>query len=99
VQGLVGEVHNTLHRGAIKIHKTTTDANGDACVPNLQFGDYTVKETAAPTGYRINDTTTHTSSRGTYTCTVWLTRNSAMGRPDGGAGGLSFFFYMGCCLP
>lgn len=38
----------------------TTDANGIACVANLDFGDYEVTETAAPDGYSIDDPTTHT---------------------------------------
>ena len=42
------------------VASVTTDANGDACVPDLTFGNYTVTETAAPPGYQINDTTTHT---------------------------------------
>jgi hypothetical protein len=42
------------------VEHVTTDANGDACVANLVFGDYTVTETAAPPGYQINDSTTHT---------------------------------------
>jgi hypothetical protein len=42
------------------VQNVTTDANGDACVDNLTFGDYTVQETAAPPGYQINDTATHT---------------------------------------
>jgi hypothetical protein len=77
---------NTLQRGAIKIHKTTTkggtalagahfdvrkksdntliqnvttDADGNACVANLPFDTYTVKETAAPDGYKIDDATAH----------------------------------------
>jgi len=33
----------------------TTGADGTACVDNLFFGDYTVTETAAPTGYQINN--------------------------------------------
>jgi prealbumin domain-containing protein len=38
----------------------TTDANGEACVDGLAFGDYTVTETGAPTGYVIDDETGHT---------------------------------------
>lgn len=38
----------------------TTNAAGIACVDKLVFGDYTVKETAAPSGYSIDDPTTHT---------------------------------------
>jgi hypothetical protein len=38
----------------------TTDANGSICVDNLTFGDYSVQETGAPTGYAIDDATAHT---------------------------------------
>jgi hypothetical protein len=38
----------------------TTDSSGAACVDKLQFGDYSVTETAAPSGYSIDDATTHT---------------------------------------
>jgi hypothetical protein len=38
----------------------TTDANGEACVDGLTFGGYTVTETAAPTGYSIDDPSTRT---------------------------------------
>ena len=37
----------------------TTDANGLACVDNLPFGNYDVKEISAPNGYAIDDATTH----------------------------------------
>jgi hypothetical protein len=38
----------------------TTGSDGTVCVDHLPFGDYSVQETAAPTGYQINDTTAHT---------------------------------------
>jgi len=38
----------------------TTGANGTVCVDGLTFGDYVVTETAAPTGYAIDDGTAHT---------------------------------------
>jgi hypothetical protein len=38
----------------------TTDANGEICVDNLPFGDYSVQETGAPSGYAIDDSTAHT---------------------------------------
>jgi hypothetical protein len=39
----------------------TTDSNGVVCVDGLTpLGNYTVQETAAPTGYSIDDSTTHT---------------------------------------
>ena len=34
--------------------------DGTVCVDDLPFGDYTVTETAAPTGYAIDDTSDHT---------------------------------------
>src|SRR5215471_3714172 len=37
----------------------TTDANGDACVDHLNFGSYSVQETAAPSGYSIDDSSVH----------------------------------------
>jgi len=37
----------------------TTGADGTACVDQLVFGSYTVTETAAPTGYNLDDTTGH----------------------------------------
>lgn len=37
-----------------------TGGDGTVCVDGLAFGDYVVKETAAPTGYKVNDTTEHT---------------------------------------
>jgi hypothetical protein len=42
------------------VSHVTTDANGVACVDQLPFADYKVKETGAPSGYAIDDTTTHT---------------------------------------
>jgi hypothetical protein len=34
----------------------TTDANGEICVDHLSFGtDYTIQETGAPSGYKIDD--------------------------------------------
>jgi len=38
----------------------TTDANGEICVDGLGFGDYLVTETAAPTGFVIDDSTART---------------------------------------
>jgi hypothetical protein len=38
----------------------TTDSNGSICVDNLSFGDYVVTETAAPSGYAIDDAAGHT---------------------------------------
>jgi hypothetical protein len=38
----------------------TTDANGEICVGNLPFADYVVKETQAPSGYKIDDGAEHT---------------------------------------
>jgi hypothetical protein len=36
-----------------------TDANGVTCVDHLTFGNHTVQEVSAPTGYKVNDTTVH----------------------------------------
>jgi hypothetical protein len=37
----------------------TSDVSGIACADNLAFGAYSVRETAAPLGYSIEDATTH----------------------------------------
>jgi hypothetical protein len=37
----------------------TTGSDGTVCVDHLTFGTYSVQETAAPTGYAIDDTTAH----------------------------------------
>lgn len=37
----------------------TTGSDGATCVDHLSFGTYVVQETAAPSGYRIDDTTPH----------------------------------------
>jgi hypothetical protein len=36
-----------------------TDANGVTCVDHLTFGNHTVQEVSAPTGYQINDSSVH----------------------------------------
>jgi hypothetical protein len=38
----------------------TTGSDGTVCVDHLLFGTYSVQETAAPTGYAIDDSTAHT---------------------------------------
>jgi len=40
----------------------TTNANGVICVDHLAFGTYSVRETGAPTGYAIDDSTAHNVS-------------------------------------
>jgi len=37
------------------VAQVTTDASGEACVDDLEFGDYDVIETDAPEGYSIDD--------------------------------------------
>jgi len=37
----------------------TTGSDGTICVDHLTFGTYVVQETAAPAGYKIDDTTAH----------------------------------------
>jgi uncharacterized surface anchored protein len=41
------------------VTSVTTGADGTICVDGLSFGTYSVQETAAPTGYGIDDTTAH----------------------------------------
>ena len=53
--------------------------DGTVCVDDLAFGDYTVTETAAPTGYAIDDDTGHT---------VTVDENSECG--DGNEATISF---------
>jgi hypothetical protein len=48
----------------------TTGSDGTVCVDHLPFGTYSVKETAAPTGYAIDDNTAHD---------VTITKNSTCG--------------------
>src|SRR5262249_40854098 len=57
----------------------TTPANGTVCGHHLPFGDYTVTETAAPTGYAIDDGTGET---------VTIDKNSTCG--DGNEATKSF---------
>ena len=40
-------------------NSVTTGADGTVCVDDLQLGTYSVQETAAPSGYAIDDTTAH----------------------------------------
>lgn len=61
--GAVFELENVF--GAIQTG--TTDAAGEHCFRNLPFGQYTVRETVAPTGYQINPNVT----------TINLTRNES----------------------
>jgi Prealbumin-like fold domain len=49
-----------IKSGTTVVATPVTGSDGTACVANLKFGDYSVKETAAPTGYNIDDTTSHT---------------------------------------
>ena len=47
----------SITKGGVAISGSpfTTDANGEICVDNLAFGVYVVTETAAPTGFVIDD--------------------------------------------
>jgi uncharacterized surface anchored protein len=40
----------------------TTGSDGNSCTGSLPLGDYKVTETAAPSGYKINDSSAHTVS-------------------------------------
>jgi hypothetical protein len=58
--GLAG-AEFTVSKGGTEIDGSpfTSDANGEICVDHLGLGTYSVQETAAPTGYAIDDTTAH----------------------------------------
>ena len=59
--GLAGAQFSITKDGvAIAGSPFTSGANGTVCVDGLPFGDYSVTETVAPTGYSIDDTTSHT---------------------------------------
>jgi hypothetical protein len=58
--GLDGATFSIVRGTPINGSPFTTANGGTICVDNLPFGDYTVTETGAPTGYKINDTTGHT---------------------------------------
>lgn len=53
LQGAVFEVKNS---SGVVVATVTTDTQGRALVSDLPFGNYTVKETVAPTGYVIDTT-------------------------------------------
>lgn len=59
---LGGATFEIKNSGGTVVGTPTSDANGIACVDNLPFGTYGVKETAAPGGYRIDDATSHSVS-------------------------------------
>jgi Prealbumin-like fold domain len=44
----------------ISASPVTTGSDGTVCVDHLPFGNYSVRETSAPNGYAIDDTTAHT---------------------------------------
>ncbi len=56
----------SITKGGVAISGSpfTTANGGVICVDNLAFGDYVVTETAAPTGYAIDDNTGHTVTVG-----------------------------------
>jgi hypothetical protein len=58
--GLDGATFSIVKGTPINGSPFTTANGGTICVDNLPFGDYSVTETGAPTGYKINDTSTHT---------------------------------------
>lgn len=58
--GLAGAVFSISSGGtAISGSPFTTGADGTVCVDGLPFGTYSVQETGAPTGYKIDDATAH----------------------------------------
>ena len=52
---LQGATFDVKDSGDNTVATLTTDSNGTDCVSGLAFGDYTVTETAAPTGYQIDN--------------------------------------------
>jgi hypothetical protein len=57
---LAGATFSITGPGSYSNSVTTAGADGSICVSGLVFGDYSVTETAAPSGYAIDDSTTHT---------------------------------------
>jgi Prealbumin-like fold domain len=55
---LAGGVFSVTGPGGFST-SVTTGSDGTVCVGNLPFGTYSVKETQAPGGYAIDDTTAH----------------------------------------
>ncbi|PFR30652.1 hypothetical protein COK19_04685 [Bacillus cereus] len=45
----------TVYQDSKKVAELKTDENGKATSPKLPFGEYTVKETKAPEGYKLSD--------------------------------------------
>jgi Prealbumin-like fold domain len=58
--GLAGATFSITGPGNYSNSVTTAGSAGTICVDHLSFGDYTVTETAAPSGYKIDDTAGHT---------------------------------------
>lgn len=58
VKNLAGASFDLLDSDGNLVTSTTTDASGIAMVDNLTPGIYTAKETAAPVGYQLQQTTT-----------------------------------------
>jgi Prealbumin-like fold domain len=56
---LAGATFSITGPGSYSNSVTTAGAGGTVCVDGLAFGTYSVTETAAPTGYAIDDTTSH----------------------------------------
>jgi Prealbumin-like fold domain len=66
--GLAGAQFSITKGGvAITGSPFTSGADGTVCVDGLTFGDYSVTETVAPTGYSIDDTAAHTVTVDTNT--------------------------------
>lgn len=58
LEGAVFDVYGPVGKDSAKTVTVTTDVDGFARVDDMLFGDYTITETSAPSGYRITNEVT-----------------------------------------